>query len=49
MLDLSSLQSAISSLENAISVAEEFSTGNESERRVRDVIEAGVIQNYEFT
>jgi len=49
MLVLSPLQSAICSLENAISVAEEYSSGNDSERRVRDVIEAGVILNYKFT
>lgn len=49
MLDLSSLQSAIASLENAISVAEEYPSGSDQVRRVQNVIEAGVIQNYKIT
>ena len=49
MLDLSSLKAAIDSLANAISVAEDVSYLHDIPMNVREVIKAGVIQNFEFT
>jgi nucleotidyltransferase substrate binding protein (TIGR01987 family) len=49
MLDLSSLKSALDSLANAVSVAEDRTYMDEAPLKVREVIEAGVIQNFTIT
>lgn len=46
MLDLTSLKSAVSSLETALKVARQSEKMSDE---VRDTIRAGVIQNFEFT
>lgn len=48
ILDLTSLQKAVVSLESALSVITSDSI-NRLDRKTREVIKAGVIQNFEFT
>lgn len=49
MLDLTSLKNAISSMNNAILVFQDKDNAWNEQDNVREVIEAGVIQNFEFT
>ena len=49
MLDLTSLRDAIKSLNNAVTVVQNQDLMEQAPENVREVIEAGVIQNFEFT
>jgi nucleotidyltransferase substrate binding protein (TIGR01987 family) len=49
MLDLTSLKDALSSMNNALSVYQEKGSAWIEQDNVREVIEAGIIQNFEFT
>jgi len=49
MLDLTSLKNAIQSLDNAVSVVQNSEVMRQTPGNIREVIEAGVIQNFEFT
>ncbi|HWQ65117.1 MAG TPA: nucleotidyltransferase substrate binding protein [Methanospirillum sp.] len=49
MLDLTSLNNAIKSLDNAVLVLQDEEGEKRIPANVREVIEAGVIQNSEFT
>ncbi|MEG3637997.1 nucleotidyltransferase substrate binding protein [Magnetococcus sp. PR-3] len=48
-LDLSSLRKALASLERAVGVASSEARMNAMEPEIREIIRAGVIQNFEFT
>ncbi|MBI3892570.1 MAG: nucleotidyltransferase substrate binding protein [Candidatus Wallbacteria bacterium] len=48
-LDLDSLKSAVQSLQSALGVAARTSDASNPDAALRDVVRAGVIQNFEFT
>lgn len=49
MLDLTSLQMAITSMDNAIAVYQDWDTIGNTNNNVLEVIETGIIQNFECT